>query len=64
MELQVLKCRYVGYALTLLDTYENFLCMYHPKITSALGLCPNSGYIILELCEKIIHNQTVHTLAS
>ena len=61
MELQVLECSYVGYARTLLDTYEN---LHYPKITSVLGLCPNSGYIILELCEKIIHNQTVHTLAS
>ena len=36
--------------------------MCHPKITSVLGLCPKSGYVVLELCEKIIHNQTVHTL--
>ena len=29
---------------------------------SVLGLCPNSGCIILELCEKTVHSHTVHTL--
>ena len=34
----------------------------HPQLlgpSAAYG--PNSGYIVLGLCEKIIHNQTVHT---
>lgn len=57
-----LKGYSVTYARTLVDTYEKFLYMRHPKITSVLGLCPNSGYVVLELCEKIIHNQPIHTL--
>ena len=36
-----LKGYSVMYARTLVDTYEKFLYMCHPKITSVLGLCPN-----------------------
>jgi len=50
------------HARALVDTYEKFLQMSHPKVVSVLGLCPNSGYVILELCEKLIHSYTVRTL--
>lgn len=51
-----------NHAQSLVDTYEKFLQMSHPKVVSVLGLCPNSGCIILELCEKTVHSHTVHTL--
>ena len=50
------------HARSLVDTYEKFLQMSYPKVVSVLGLCPNSGCIILELCEKTVHSHTVHTL--
>ena len=45
-----LKGYSVMYARNLVDTYEKFLHMRHPKITSVLGLCLKSGYVVLELC--------------
>ena len=42
--------------------YEKFLCMHdHPKVAKIYGICPQSGCIVMELCEKIIGDQKVHT---
>ena len=51
-----------NHARTLIDTYEKFLHLHHPKVVSVLGLCPNSGCIILELCQKTVHSHAIHTL--
>jgi len=34
----------------------------HPKVAKIYGLCPQTGCIIMELCEKKIGDQKVHTL--
>ena len=51
-----------NHARTLIDTYEKFLHLHHAKVVSVLGLCPNSGCIILELCQKTVHSHAIHTL--
>lgn len=44
-------------------SYEKFLYINdHPKVTKIYGLCPQTGCIVMELCEKKIEDQTVHTL--
>jgi len=43
--------------------YENFLSMPHfPKVATMFGLCPNSGYVVLEFCEIQIGDHRIHTL--
>ena len=54
-----------GYApqhtATLVKVYEQFFHLDHPKIVAIHGICPKSGLVVLELCEKIIGDQTIHT---
>ena len=43
--------------------YEKFVSIpQHPKIATMFGLCPNTGCIVLELCEKHIGDHKIHTL--
>jgi len=43
--------------------YEKFASMQsHPKIVTVLGLCPNTGCIVLEFCEKLIGDHKIHML--
>ena len=43
--------------------YEKFASMQsHPKIATLFGLCPNTGFIVLEFCEKQIGDHKIHTL--
>jgi len=50
-------------ASSFVKSYEKFLHMQnHPKIAKIYGLCPQSGYIIMELCEKNLGDEVVHTL--
>ena len=42
--------------------YINAFHVCYPKVCATLELCPNSGLVILELCQKILGQQTVHTL--
>jgi len=43
--------------------YEKFLSISHSsKVATMFGLCPNSGCIVLEYCEKQIGDHKVHTL--
>ena len=43
--------------------YEKFVSIpHHPKIATMFGLCPNTGCIVLELCEKQIGDHKIHTL--
>ena len=55
-----------GYApqhpATLVKVYEQFFHLDHPKVVVIHGVCPKSGFVILELCEKNIGDQTIHTL--
>lgn len=55
-----------GYALqhaaTLVKVYEQFFHLNHPKVVAIHGICPKSGFVILELCEKIIGDQIIYTL--
>ena len=50
------------HATSLVDAYTNAFLINHPKVCTTLGLCPNLGWIILELCQKTIGRETVHTL--
>ena len=34
----------------------------HPKVAKIYGLCPLSGYVVMELCEKKLGDEIVHTL--
>ena len=39
------------------------MCMHdNPKVAKIYGLCPRTGCIVMELCEKKIGEQKVHTL--
>ena len=57
-----LKAYSSQYAPALINAYENSFHLQHPKVVKTLGLCPNTGSIILELCEKMLGGQTLHTL--
>ena len=57
-----LKAYSLQYAPALVDAYEKYFHLQHPKVVKTLGLCPNAGLIILELCEKVLGDQTLHTL--
>ena len=46
----------------LVDAYTYVFHACHPKICATLGLCPNSGLVILVLCQKILSQQTVHII--
>ena len=63
---QVAVKRLKGYApqhaATLVKVYDQFFHLNHPKVVAIYGVCPKSGFVILELCEKIIGDQTIHTL--
>ena len=50
------------HAATLVKVYEQFFHLDHPKVVAIHGVCSKSGFVILELCEKIIGDQTIHTL--
>ena len=50
------------HATALVQVYEQFFHLDHPKVVAIYGVCPKSGFVILELCEKIIGDQTIHTL--
>ena len=44
-------------------SYEKYLYMNdHPKVAKIYGPCPQTGCIVMELCEKKIEYQKVHTL--
>ena len=50
------------HATALVQVYEQFFHLDHPKVVAIYGVCPKSGFVILELSEKIIGDQTIHTL--
>ena len=50
-------------ASSLVKSYEQYLHMHdHPKVAKIYGLCPQSGYVIMELCEKKLGDEVVHSL--
>jgi len=46
----------------LIDAYKKSFYMHHPKVVQTLGICPESGWIILELCQMKFGGRTIHTL--
>ena len=46
----------------LVKVYEQFFHLHHPKVISVLGICPKSGFVVLELCEKIIGDHIIENL--
>ena len=57
-----LKAYSLHFAPALVDAYEKYFHLQHPKVVQTLGLCPNTRLIIIELCEKVLAGQTLHTL--
>ena len=50
-------------ASSLVKSYEQYLHMHdHPKVAKIYGLCPQSDYVIMELCEKKLGDEVVHSL--
>ena len=50
------------YAPSLVKAYEKSFFLHHPKVVQTFGICPDSGWIILELCQMKLGTQNVHTL--
>ena len=46
-----------------LKAYEPLFNLSHPKIAQVLGICPQTGLIVLEYCSKSVNGLTVTTLA-
>jgi len=46
----------------LINAYEKSFFMHHPKVVQTLGVCPESGWIILELCQMKLSGKCMHTL--
>ena len=42
------------HASLLVNAYTNAFHVHHPKVCTTLGLCPNSEWVILELCQKTL----------
>ena len=42
--------------------WSKFMNSSSTKVVAIHGVCPKSGFVILELCEKIIGDQMIHTL--
>ena len=58
-----LKCYSCSQGAAFVKAYEKFVSIpHHPKIATMFGLCPNTGCIALELCEKQIGGHKMHTL--
>ena len=49
---KTLRAHIPHHSHALVDAYANVFHVCHPKVGATLGLCPNSGLVILELCEK------------
>ena len=49
-------------ASALVDAYTSVFHVSHSKVCTTLGVCPISGWIILELCQNTLGDQTIHTL--
>ena len=50
-------------ASSFVKSYEQYLHMHdHPKVAKIHSLCPQSGYVIMELCEKKLGDEVVHSL--
>ena len=46
-----------------MQVYEQFFHLDYPKVVAIYGVCPKSGFIILELCKKNHRRpDTIHTL--
>ena len=50
-------------ALTFVKAYESLFNLSHPNIAQVLGICPQTGLIILEYCSKSVNDCIVTTLA-
>ena len=58
-----LKCYSCNQGAAFVKAYEKFVSIpRNPKIATMFGLCPNTGCIVLELCEKKIGDHKMHTL--
>jgi len=50
------------FSSTLIKCYQPTFHLEHENLVKVLGICPKSGLIVMEYCEKVIENCTVHTL--
>ena len=49
-------------ASALIQAYEQLFKLKHDNIVQVFGICPTSGYIVMEYCHTILHNHTFRTL--
>ena len=57
-----LKLYSLHHASALVHAYTSAFHVSHPKVCTTFGVCPISGWIILELCQKTLGGKTIHTL--
>ena len=50
-------------AVSFVRAYEQLFDLSHPNIAQVLGICPQTGLIVLEYCSKSVNGLTVTTLA-
>ena len=50
-------------ASSFVKAYETLFNLSHPNITQVLGICPQTGLIVLEYCSKSVCDSIVTTLA-
>jgi len=52
----------IHHGATLVKVYEQFFHLNHSKVVAIYGMCPKSGFVVLELCKKTIGDKTIHSL--
>ena len=50
-------------APSFVNAYESLFNLSHPNIAQVLGICPQTGLVVLEYCSKSVNGSTITTLA-
>ena len=58
-----LKCYSPRLSSALIKVYERLFHLNHTNIVKVYGICPKAGQIVMEYCEKLVGDFTIHTLS-